>query len=131
MNTPTDPLVPFPLIPEQPDVEFRFTIKTARLLERATRQWGGISGLTMRGNNVEVLVTVTHHALLWNKPKLAEDKVIDWIQDFIDAGGNVIDLTQALTKALDASGVYGRPEGSAESEGDANPQTVTPEAIPA
>jgi hypothetical protein len=125
------PTVPFPLIPDQPDVEFRFTIKTARLLERATRPWGGIAALNLRGNNVEVLVMVTHHALLWKQPKLAEDKVIDMIQTFVDEGGNVVALTETLTKALDESGVYGRPETPAsESESDAHPQKTEPEMVP-
>lgn len=126
------PTFPFPLIPNQQDVEFRFTIPTARQLERAARPWGGLQALSLRGNNVEVLVACTWHALLWNKPNLSESKVIDWIQAFVDNGGNVIDLTNVLTKALDESGVYGRPakpvtDEETEGEGDANPLTTTTE----
>lgn len=127
----TAPSVPFPLIPDQADVEFRFTIKTARLLERATRPWGGIAALNLRGNNVEVLVMVTHHALLWKQPKLTEDKVIDQIQTFVDAGGNVVELITALSKALDESGVYGRPDVTTiddDKEGESRPPMATMEA---
>lgn len=117
------PTVPFPLVPGQPDVEFRFTIKTARELERATRPFGGIAGLHMRGSNVEALVVSTLFALRWDKPKLTEDKVIDLMQDFVDAGGDVVALTTALTKALNESGVYGKPEKPEDEsqEGDKNP----------
>jgi hypothetical protein len=125
----TAPTVPYPLIPGEPDVEFRFTIATARLLERATRPWGGIGALTLRGNNIEVLVATTHHALLWNKPNLKEQKVIDWIQAFVDEGGDVIEMTNALNRALEMSGVYGKPDkpevDDDEPEGVANPQTPT------
>lgn len=125
------PTVPFPLIPNQPDVEFRFTIKTARLLERATRPWGGIAALSVRGNNVEVLIAVALHAMLWNKPKLTEDKVIDLIQAFVDNGGDVIALTNTLTKALEDSGVYGQPAKPEEEipEGDEDPSTATTETL--
>ena len=120
------PTVPFPLVPGQPDVEFRFTIKTARDLERATRQFGGIAGLNMRGSNVEALVVCTLFALRWNKPKLTEDTVVDMIQTFVDHDGDVIALTTTLTKALNESGVYGKPATpEAEEEGDANPSTAT------
>ncbi len=120
------PTVPFPLIPGQPDVEFRFTIKTARDLERATRQFGGIAGLNMRGSNVEALVVCTLFALRWNKPKLTEDTVVDMIQTFVDDGGDVVVLTNAVMKALGESGVYGKPTTpDAEGEGDANPSTAT------
>ena len=122
------PTVPFPLIPNQPDVEFRFTIKSARDLERATRQFGGIAGLNLRGSNVEALVVCTLFALRWAKPKLTEDKVVDLIQDFVDAGGDVIELTNMLTKALNESGVYGKPATpDADGEGDGNPSTATTE----
>jgi len=124
------PTVPFPLAPGQPDVEFRFTIKTARELERATRPFGGIAGLNLRGSNVEALVVCTLYALRWNRPKLMEDKVIDMIQDFVDAGGDVIDLTNTLTKALNESGVYGKPATpDDESEGDENPSTTATETL--
>lgn len=115
------PTVPFPLVSGQPDVEFRFTIKTARDLERATRPFGGIAGLHLRGSNVEALVVTTLFALRWNKPQLTEDKVIDLMQNFVYAGGDVVALTTALTKALNESGVYGKPEKPEDEEGGENP----------
>lgn len=125
------PTVPFPLLPDDTDVEFRFTIKTARDLERATRPFGGIAGLHLRGSNVEALVVTTLYALRWNKPKLTEDKVVDMMQAFVDAGGDVVALTTALSKALNESGVYGKPEKPEDEsqEGDGNPsppETETP-----
>src|SRR4051794_6030255 len=103
------PSVQFPLVPGQPDVDFRFTIKTARELERATRHLGGLAGLHLRGSNVEAIVATTLFALRWRQPKLTEDKVVDMIQAFVDEGGDVIALTNTLTKALSESGVYGKP----------------------
>lgn len=113
------PSVPFPLIPDQPDVEFRFTIKTARELERATRNMGGLAGLHLRGSNVEAVVVTTFYAMRWNKPKLTEDKVVDLIQDYIDHGGDVVVLINTLTKALNESGVYGKPTHDTDTEDDA------------
>jgi hypothetical protein len=114
--------VPFPLIPNAPDVEFRFTIKTARDLERATRHMGGIAGLTLRNNTVEALCALTCYALRWADHKMTEDKAADLIQGFIDGGGDVGVLLEALTKAVQLSGVYGRQE---EETSEADPQTAT------
>jgi hypothetical protein len=106
----TSPTVPFALIPGQPDVEFRFTIKTARDFERAARPHGGIEAIRYRGGATEVTVMMTLYALRWKMPRLTDDQVVDMLQVFVDEGGNVSDLIMAIDKALTESGVYGRPE---------------------
>lgn len=119
--------VPFPLIPGAPDVEFRFTIKTARDLERASRHLGGIAGLTLRNNTVEVLCILTCYAMRWNDPKhkMTEDKAADLLQAFIDNGGDVGALLTALTKAVQESGVYGKQDADEETADETDPQTAT------
>jgi hypothetical protein len=112
------PTVPFPLIPDQPDVEFRFTMKTARALERACGN--GLDHLLMQGKTVEGLVKLVCYGLQWQDARLTEDKAVELIQTFIDHDGDTVALIRAARKALDESGVYGRPEKQA-TDGEANP----------
>lgn len=88
-------------------VEFRFTTKSARLLERACN--GNIDQVLGRGKSAEATVLLVCYGLLWADPKITEDKAAGLIDEFIDAGGNVVDLAVALYKALSTSGVYGQP----------------------
>jgi hypothetical protein len=76
------------------ETEFRFTIKTARELEKSAGQ--GIAYLVARGQSVESLVLLVCYGLRWNRPKLREDDAVQLIQDFLDAGGDVNKLSEAL-----------------------------------
>jgi hypothetical protein len=89
-------------------VAFRFTTKSARALERAAGS--GISWLIVRGQSVEALVLLLCYGLQWSHPKMTEQKAIDIIDAFIERGGKVKDLSTALHKALNESGVYGEPD---------------------
>lgn len=88
-------------------VEFRFTTKSARLLERACN--GNIEQVLGRGKSAEASVLLVCYGLLHADSKMTEDKAAGLIDEFIDAGGDVVELVVALYKALNASGVYGRP----------------------
>ncbi len=90
------------------DVEFRYTTRPARLLERACG--GNIDRVLARGQVVEAVVLLVCYGLLWNDAEMSEDQAVDLVDEFIDAGGNVTDLTAALYKALQSSGVYGKHE---------------------
>lgn len=89
------------------DVEFRYNSRAARLLERACN--GNIDQVLGRGKSVEASVLLVCYGLLHADPKMTEDKAADLLDEFIDAGGDVVDLTVTLYKALSASGVYGKP----------------------
>ena len=92
------------------DVEFRFTTKTARQLERACN--GNIERVLGLGRSVDASVLLVCYGQRWREDAqyLTEDEAADQIDEFISAGGNVTDLTVALYKALNESGVYGKPE---------------------
>ena len=90
------------------DAEFRFGTKHARLLERAAGQ--GIEWVIARGQAVEALVLLVCYGLLWTNKKMTEDKAIDLIDEFIDAGGDATQLRDACLRALNESGVYGKPK---------------------
>lgn len=123
------PSVFFGLIKGKMPLEFRFTIPTARLWEAALRPYGGIQALLMRSNSLEVTIITTHHALLWNQPKLTEEKVVHMIEAFVDNGGDMKDLNAAITKAMNLSGVYGKPDpesdSTTEGEGSDDPLDAT------
>jgi hypothetical protein len=88
------------------ETDFRFTIKTARELEKSAGQ--GIAYLVARGQSVESLVLLVCYGLRFARPKLREDDAVQLIQDFLDAGGDVNKLSEALVKCLNESGVYGQ-----------------------
>jgi hypothetical protein len=91
------------------DAEFRFTTKTSRQLEISAGC--GIEWLIARGQSVHTLILLVCYGLMWNKNlKMNEDKAIDLIDAFVDAGGDTSELTKACMKAMNSSGVYGLPE---------------------
>lgn len=115
--------VPFPLIPGAPDVEFRFTIATARQLDKASTY--GVQLLLKNGQTTEAIVLMTCYGLKHMNHRMTEAKAEELIQQFIDPpnNGDTTLLFTALFKALQESGVFGKPDnGGAE----ANPTTPTP-----
>lgn len=101
------------------DAEFRFTTKSTRALERAAGS--GISWVIAKGQSVEALVLLVCYGLQWKKwPKgktsaeMTEDWAIELIDAFIDAGGDVTQLSEAVYKALNESGVYGKPKADGD-----------------
>ena len=106
---------PFKVGPPNPDksiplieVEFRYTTKTARQLERACN--GNIERVLGLGRSVDAAVLLVCYGQRWHQASefLTEDEAADQIDEFISAGGNVTDLVVALYKALNESGVYGK-----------------------
>jgi hypothetical protein len=90
------------------DAEFRFTTKTSRALEISAGC--GIEWLIARGQSVHTLILLVCYGLMWQKNlKMTEDKAIDLIDEFVDAGGDTGELTKACMKAMNQSGVYGLP----------------------
>lgn len=114
--------VEFPLKPNQPPVKFKFTIPSVRRMELAANC--GIDVLRLRGQSIYAIVLMACYALQWQDKTMTEDKAADLIQAFIAEGGKVDDLSKALVKALNASGVYGTPEGSADGD-EGNPTKAT------
>jgi len=110
--------VSFPLIPGQPDVQFRFTIATSRELDRASTH--GITSLLRNGQTTDALVLMTCYGLKHADHRMTEKKAEALIQTFIDDGGNAAKLLSALTDAMQASGVWGRDDGD-----EPNPSTET------
>jgi hypothetical protein len=117
--------VPFPLIPGKPDVDFRFTITTARQLDKASEY--GVQVLLKNGQTTDAIVLMTCYGLRHINPKMTESKAEELIQQYIDHGGDAMDLFNALFKALQASGVFGKTDGV-----EANPTTAattTPQPV--
>lgn len=118
-------------------VSFRFTTKTTRALERAAGS--GISWLVVRGQSVEALVLLLCYGLLHAYPKMTEQKATDIIDAYIDedregGAGDVKDLASALHKALNESGVYGKPETDDEESvkvplGEPTTETSAPASV--
>lgn len=110
------------------DAEFRFTTKAARALEGAAGC--GITFLLAKGQTVELTVLLVCYGLQWQPQlKMTEAKAVDLIDEFIDAGGNVTALSEALYKALDSSGVYGKVDD--KKGGGERPLTTPSAAAPA
>jgi hypothetical protein len=106
------------------DAEFRFTTKHTRKLEDACG--GNIDWVIARGQSVKAMVLMVCYGLLWQDKQMTEDKAADLIDEFIDAGGDVIELSTALYKALGASGVYGKPKKERETDPlETTPGTTT------
>jgi hypothetical protein len=100
--------VQFPLLPGKAPVGFRFTIPNVRALELAAGC--GIDVLRLRGQQIHALVLLVCYGLKWSDKKMTEDKAADYIEAFRDDGGNIVDLSKAVVKALNQSGVYGPAE---------------------
>lgn len=94
------------------EVEFRFTTKAARALERSCN--GNIDQVLARGRSAEVAVLLVCYGQLWAVPDITEDEAADQIDEFIAAGGDVVALMVALYKGLNESGVYGKPPSEGE-----------------
>lgn len=121
--------VSFPLRPGKADVEFRFTIKSARQLEEAAGT--GIGMLLATGQHVRALVFLVCYGLRWQDVKMTEQRAMDLIETFLEAGGSTKDLSEACLKALNQSGVYGpsdedQKRDEAKEDGDVpHPLTAT------
>lgn len=87
------------------DTRFRFTIRTARELELASVV--GIGQLLAQGQSVRSVVLLVCYGLKFERKRITEDDAINLLDEFVEAGGDVKALTEALTKALAESGVYG------------------------
>lgn len=111
--------VSFPLIPGKAPVDFRFTIKTARELDKAAQH--GIAVLLKNGQTTDALVLMTCYGLKHSDHRMNEGKAEELIQRYVDDGGDAAELLAALTKALQASGVFGKVEGD-----EANPTQTAP-----
>lgn len=109
------------------DAEFRYPTKSARQLERAAG--AGISFVIARGQFVESLVLMVCYGLRWNDPKMTEDKAIDLLDQFVDAGGDARQLRDACIEALNASGVYGRKEPAEDESPDGSGKASPPPLV--
>lgn len=112
--------VPFALVPNKPDVQFRFTISTARQLDKASQY--GVQVLLKNGQTTEAIVLMTCYGLRHADHRMTEAKAEEMIQQYIDQGGDTTLLFTALFKALQESGVFGKAAAGDE----ANPTTETP-----
>lgn len=108
--------VHFPLYAGKPPVEFRYSVSTALQFEERA----GCSPwmLSARGQSVKALVLLVQYGLLHADPAMTELKAKKAIERFIDHGGKVTDLSEAVRNALNASGVYGETETTADDDGD-------------
>lgn len=129
--------VMFALYPGKPPVEFRYSVSTALQFEERA----GCSPwmLSARGQSVKALVLLVQYGLLHSDPAMTELKAKKSIERFLDNGGKVTELSEAVKNALNASGIYGEPEtptdedddddqGDDEDEGSENPPTPTEDA---
>lgn len=98
----------YPLIPNKPPVEFKFTVPTTLDLEEAAGM--SIDMLRLRGQTLRALVLLVCYGLKWDDASMTELRAKKLLQRFVDHGGDVADLTKALVEALNLSGVYGLPE---------------------
>lgn len=123
--------ITFPLRPGKHPVEFKFTAKYARQMERAAGC--GIPMLLMSGRTIDALVLMVCYGIKHAKPNMTEDKAVEWIDAFIAAGGNVTELSEAVMKAMNQSGVYGLNEAAAPAtppDDDDEDGPATPAADP-
>lgn len=113
----------FPLRPGEIEDEFRFTIRAARDLERAA----GCNYQTLfaRGQQIEAICLLTCFALKHVDKSMTVDKATDLVEAFVDSGGNVVALYEALQKAMNKSGCY------APAEVDDTERPTTQPAVPA
>lgn len=107
-------MVLFPLQNGHPEVEFRFDVMQAQALEERAgcAPWM----LSLRGQSVKALVLMLTYALRHKDAKLTEEKAAKLIQKYLEAGGKVKVLSEALTKALEESGVYGSADKNSDED---------------
>lgn len=115
--------VPFPLKPGQAPVEFRFTVPNVRQLELEAGV--GIDLLRLRGQSVHALCLLVCYGLKWSDKTMTVDKAAGLIQTYIGDGGSIKDLSNVVVKALNESGVYGKPTEDAGDEPDPTTTTET------
>jgi hypothetical protein len=104
------------------DVEFRFTIRAARDLERTAGC--NYQTLLARGQQVEAVVLLTCFGLRHADKTMTPEKATDLVDTYVEAGGNVVKLYEALQEAMNYSGVY----GPAPAEGGEADPTRLPKA---
>lgn len=134
--------VKFELFTGKPPIEFKFTIDTTLELEEAAGM--GVEMLRLRGQHVRAVVLLLTYALKDADRSMTESRARKILQRFINAGGNVTELSKALVEALNESGVYGNSAqltatddapkdeaGEDESEEELDPLEKTPEEQPA
>lgn len=100
-------------------VVFRFSIKAAREMERVAGC--NYQTLLARSQQVEAICLMTCYGLRHDDPKMTVDKAIELVDAYVDRGGNIVALYEALQEAMNKSGVYGRPPKEEEEEGAARP----------
>lgn len=125
--------VPFPLKPGLPDVDFRFTIRAARDLERAA----GCNYRTLfaRGEQINAIVLLVCYGLRHADKAMTEEKAVDLVDRYLTGGGDIVTLYETLQKAMNVSGVYGpaaktddeepNTEGAQNSAADPTPAPIT------
>lgn len=116
---------PFQIRPDgEIPVEFRFSIKSAREMER----FAGCNYTKMLADTrqIEAVCMMVCYGLRHEDPKLTVDKAADLVDAFVEKGGNIIELYLALQKAMDYSGVYGPPLKDEDT-----PRPPTPAEAPA
>lgn len=111
--------IPFPLKPGEIDVQLRFTIRYAREMER----FAGCNYHTLfaRGQQVDAVCLMTCYALKHDDPKMTVDKAVDLVSAYVDGGGNIVTLYEALEEAMKHSGCYApvpKDEEKGGAEGD-------------
>ncbi len=116
---------PFRIKPDaEIPVEFRFSIKSAREMERIAGC--NYTKMFLDTRQIEAICMMVCYGLRHEDPTLTIDKAADRVDAFIEDGGNILDLYKALQKAMDYSGVYGPP---VKDEDETRPQA--PAATPA
>lgn len=113
--------VTFDLRPGEIPVVFRFTIKAAREMERVAGC--NYQSLLGQSRQIEAICLMTCYALKHDDPKMTVDKAVDLVDAFVDKGGNIVELYEALQNAMNHSGVYGPPPKD-EEEGTPRPTSA-------
>lgn len=121
-------MIQFALEPGKPPRTLRFNVQSAQALEQA----GGANPafLAAAGKQVSALVLMVQYALLHDDPAMNERKAQRLVQRYLDNGGKVKPLMDALAAALNESGVYGDPE-DAEQGAEKDDEDEGPTKAPA
>jgi hypothetical protein len=115
--------IAFPLRPGEIESIFRFTIPAALEMERAIG--GNPVALMTRGQFVYGIVVLACFALKHDDKTMTIDKATALVAAYIEAGGSIDVLQEALIKALNHSGVYGPvPEEQADDRPTPAPAVV-------
>lgn len=123
--------VSFPFYPKPDGTwmngEFRYTVKAVADLEKAA----GMDVALMRAGigRVRTLILFLCYGQRYRDDALTEKKAEQQLQRFIDKGGDVAKLTEALVDALNKSGVLGKDDEppSADDVEEENPTEATAE----